>query len=200
MFGIDDLLGGAVSAYASWRGQRDANRSNENLSRENRLWQERMSNTAYQRQMADMKKAGLNPILAAGGGGGASTPSAPVAQMQSETSGISNSAMNVFQMANLKKQNAAIDADIDYTRAKAEAVRASIPGNSAKSQWDARKYGAGNSIADAATGNPSGVFDEIGRYGGKVIFDAVNSARDFKNKAVSYINSQRSVSSHLRGK
>lgn len=62
-----------VGAGASLFGAKKQNRANERIAQADRDFTERMSSTAYQRSMADMRKAGLNPILAYQQGG-ASTP------------------------------------------------------------------------------------------------------------------------------
>ena len=56
----------------------------------NREWQEHMSSTAYQRAVEDMKKAGLNPILAFANGG-ASTPGGSGATISGASMGLASS-------------------------------------------------------------------------------------------------------------
>lgn len=67
------------AANAAWEQAAAYNAEQARIARE---WQERMSNTVYQRTVKDMVKAGINPILAANMGlGTASTSSAASASM-----------------------------------------------------------------------------------------------------------------------
>lgn len=68
---------------------------NSTEAMKNREWQEHMSNTAYQRAVADMKEAGLNPILAFQNGG-ASTPGGSAGTISGASMGApSSSALGI---------------------------------------------------------------------------------------------------------
>uniref|UniRef100_A0AAU8BB73 DNA pilot protein n=1 Tax=Dulem virus 205 TaxID=3145682 RepID=A0AAU8BB73_9VIRU len=76
------LASQALSLFSNWQAQNRSEASqtaaakyNSDEAKAQRDWQEKMSNTSYQRAVADLKEAGLNPVLAAYNGYGASTPS-----------------------------------------------------------------------------------------------------------------------------
>lgn len=81
-------IGGAILGH---KGAKDTNKAAAQRSQEERDWEERMSNTAYQRSMRDMRQAGLNPILAYQKGG-ASTPNTSAAPVINEMEPAINTA------------------------------------------------------------------------------------------------------------
>lgn len=98
---IPALIGGAaaIGAGALTAGSaRRQNRMQMEMAREQMAFQERMSSTAYQRAMADMRKAGLNPILAYQQGG-ASSPGGAQAQIVPEMGPAVSSAMHAKRLS-----------------------------------------------------------------------------------------------------
>ena len=94
-----DLLGTAANFYSAERQMG---------------FQKKMSSTAHQREVADLRAAGLNPILSATGGAGASTPQGAKVDTNLDTMGKS---MQAYSNA---KQAEKIGAEADIAKNNAE--------------------------------------------------------------------------------
>lgn len=178
MFGfIGDVIGGVLG----YKGQSSANEANLDIARENnafnaqqaqyardfneqqaginREFQADMRNTQYQAAVQDMKKAGLNPMLAYSQGG-AGTPSgatasgpaasaAPVAPMQNTMTSAVQTMQAATALDNMRKQGDVLEAQAFATRAKgwrdqAEATNAGPQGDNIRADTQLKANSARN--------------------------------------------------------
>lgn len=108
------LIGGLFSAS----GQHAANQTNIQLAREQMRFQERMSSTAVQRRMADLRAAGINPILA--GKYDATTPPGALATVGNVGAAGVSGALAGIQSA---RELATMPHDIDLAKARSQLVQ-----------------------------------------------------------------------------
>lgn len=140
----------AAPALISGFGAAEQNKRNRQLAYNQMGFQERMSNTAHQREVEDLKAAGLNPVLSAGGSG-ASTPSGALPQQVDPINAALESAQSARRLSQdlaeskqrtarqflenrdiipLQKQK--LEAETDATRAAAALSRQSATESSAR--------------------------------------------------------------------
>lgn len=137
---MDDTLAGVLSGGANLIGGYFQNQANSAQAQRQMDFQRSMSDSAHQREVADLRAAGLNPILSAGGPG-ASSPAGAMADQQnlgpSVGQGIATAMAVKAQQKDFQQKDSAI-ANTDADTKNKEATAGLINMQSANAAADTK--------------------------------------------------------------
>jgi len=156
------LAGALAGGALSFLGGERSNKANIATAREQMDFQREMSNTAHQRQVKDLRAAGLNPILSARYGG-ASSPGGAMAQIKDTLTPAVNTGLQAQQTNN---QTAKVQKEVDVLVEQASLVHTEewlkqFQGQLA--QWDIQKAKIGVDILweDLKAAKKTGQINEL---------------------------------------
>lgn len=173
-------LANAISAQSSAKQYE----YNSKEAEKNRAWQERLSNTAHQREVQDLIKAGLNPVLSATLGG-SSTPSGATASGSSYTgqpAQLDTTALGAIM--SLYETILGTQANLDVARINQETALQTSKINAAATKY-ASDMGLKGTLETASPWNQI-LNDIFYGEGGKVVDGTVNSGKQFWKLAKSF--------------
>lgn len=128
---LGSIAGPIIGGLFGMKGQEETNAAQMMLAQNQMDFQREMSSTAYQRAVEDMKKAGLNPMLAYSQGG-ASTPGGAMATLGNPNAAAVNSAAAAAQVDATRSSAEKNRADADKAKTEADLNRALMPGEEAQ--------------------------------------------------------------------